>query len=155
MIIAGTGHRPKYMPGKYDETNHWQIGLKKLIREHLIRDEPTLVISGGALGFDMFLAEAAGELGIPFDLYLPFRDQGKSWPQGSVNRLGVLKRKARRVVYTSWDFHGGVFDIRNNAMVDDCTLLYVCLNTELKRSGTKNCVDYAIKNNKNFKNFWI
>ncbi len=98
MIIAGTGHRPKYMPGGYDENDPWQVELKESIAFWLDWEKPSLVISGGAQGFDMFLAEQALLLNIPFDLYLPFKESSNKWPEYSQKRLENLKTRARRVV---------------------------------------------------------
>lgn len=154
MIIAGTGHRPKYFPGKYDENDSWQVNLKLRLTSQLIQDNPKLVISGGALGFDMFLAEAALELDIPFDLYLPFKTMGVRWLHESKVRLSHLKENARRVTYTSWTYKGNYdFIKRDHAMVDDCDLLYACLNPEFTHGGTFATVEYAT-GKKSIKNFW-
>lgn len=154
MIIAGTGHRPKYMPGQYDELDNWQVNLKLRLTAQLIQDSPKLVISGGALGFDIFLAEAAIGAEIPFDLYLPFKGTGSNWPEASQKRLSNLKNKARRVVYTSWEYSKSCFHVRDYAMVDDANLIYSCLNPEFTSGGTFATVKYANKKNKNIKNFW-
>jgi uncharacterized phage-like protein YoqJ len=154
MIIAGTGHRPKYMPGGYDENDPWQVELKESIAFWLDWEKPSLVISGGAQGFDMFLAEQALLLNIPFDLYLPFKESSNKWPEYSQKRLENLKTKARRVVFTSWNYHPGVFDIRNHAMMDDADLILALYTPELGKTGTSKSVDYAKKKNKSILNLW-
>ena len=154
MIIAGTGHRPKYMPGGYDENDPWQVELKESIAFWLDWEKPSLVISGGAQGFDMFLAEQALLLNIPFDLYLPFKESSNKWPEYSQKRLENLKTRARRVVFTSWNYHPGVFRIRNYAMVDDATMMLSLLNPKFDSGGTQVTVTYAKKKNKSILNLW-
>lgn len=65
MILAGTGHRPKYLPCRYNENHPWLISLKNKIREKLDELRPSAVISGVAIGFDTWLAQSALDLKIP------------------------------------------------------------------------------------------
>lgn len=80
MIIAGTGHRPKYCPCKYNDSHEWLVKLKADLAETLKKNKPEAVIGGMAIGWDTWLVQVALELKIPVYAYVPFREQGKKWP---------------------------------------------------------------------------
>lgn len=67
-IICGTGHRPDKLGGYSNEVTQKLIRVCRFGLEKL---QPSLVISGMALGYDQALAEAAIELKIPFHAYCP------------------------------------------------------------------------------------
>lgn len=154
MIIAGTGHRPKYCPCKYNENHPWLIELKKNLTKAIEVRSPDAVISGAAIGWDTWIAQAALSLGIPLHLYIPFPEQGKSWPTSSQRVLESLKEKAEKVALISDNYHQQCFFKRDEKMVDDCDLVFSLLNPESYSGGTYYTVQYAKKNNKPVINFW-
>lgn len=156
MIIAGTGHRPAFCPCMYDETHEWFIKLKSTLVGCLepFKDETECVISGMAIGWDTWLAEAALEVGIPVHAYVPFRDQGKKWPTFSQKRYKNILDKSDKVLYISEEYSNEAFLKRDRAMVDAATQVYALLNPEVTKGGTFYTVNYAKSNKVPVTNFW-
>lgn len=77
MTVAGTGHRPDKLGGYSKEAGD---ALFTVASDYLQKTQPSLVISGGALGWDTELALAAISLGIPLSVYIPFLGQDSVWP---------------------------------------------------------------------------
>ena len=154
MIIAGTGHRPKYLPCAYDEYHPWLIDLKTRLKSELITNEVSKVISGMAIGWDTWLAEAALELGLPLDCYISFRGQENRWPNESQKRYKSIIQECDNVVICSERYHRGAFFVRDEKMVDDCDKVFALWNPEIKSGGTRHTVQYAVKNNVDVINMW-
>lgn len=153
MILAGTGHRPKYLPCKYKEPHPWLDKLQATIIAELAQLNPIKVISGGAIGFDTWLAETALLLDIPVEVYLPFKDSGNTWPNKSRERLQKLKEDCE-VKYCAEHYNRGVFHHRDKLMVDDADQVIALYNPEVKIGGTFFTVNYAVQNNKPLVNLW-
>ncbi len=154
MIICGTGHRPKYMPCLYEESHEWAKEKKDLIRLNLLQDNPDLVISGMAIGWDTWLAEESLNLNIPVHAYIPFRGQGGKWPQKAKDRYQKILDKSQKVKYISESYNKMAFFKRDEAMVLESTLVYALLNPEVDSGGTFYTVKYAKSQNKRVINFW-
>ncbi len=158
IIIAGTGHRPKYCPCKYNEKHPWLKDLKSRLYADLDvgwnSQQIEYVISGGAIGWDMWLAETAIEVGIPVHMYLPFRDQGSTWPTETQNRFKDLLSKASEVKYISETYSNKAFFKRDEAMIDACDIVFALLNPVAEEGGTYYTVQYAQKQNKEIENYW-
>jgi len=152
MIIAGTGHRPDKLGGYSLATDQ---RLRRVALAALAPLHPTHVISGMALGWDMALAEAAVELGVPFTAAVPFRGQERAWPVASQHRYHDLLGRAKSVVYVSQPPYSAWKMMRRNAyMVDHCDLLLALWNGE-DDGGTANCVKYArLVKHKPIQNVW-
>lgn len=146
--VAGTGHRP-------DKLGGYNAGRKDACFRLLFQDittyledvKPGLVISGGALGFDQYLAAAAVELGIPLLLALPCLPFGDNWPPDSLGAKADkwLRGRAASVYFVS----PGSYKLlgpkcmqwRNEWMVDNATHLLACWDGS--DGGTGNCIRYA------------
>lgn len=149
--LAGTGHRPNKLGG-YNATRRDHAGIRKLMNdtENVIKQvKPDLVISGGALGFDQYLAVCAAAAGIPLFLALPCKPFGDNWPEKSLGSKlhRFLIAKAAYVHYVtpmSYEQAGkDCMQWRNEYMVDNATDLVACWDGS--KGGTGNCVDYAWK----------
>jgi uncharacterized phage-like protein YoqJ len=150
LIICGTGHRPSKLGG-YGEDVFWD--LVRLCHWALDTLKPKLVITGGAIGFDQALAQAALDKGIPYKMYLPFEGQESTWPlQGQVryNQLVLASAEARYIC--SPGFENWKMQARNEAMVNDSG--YVLCLWDGSSGGTGNCVRYAKQKNKPMGNLW-
>lgn len=152
MIVAGTGHRPKYLPCKYDENHKWLRGLKTNLEFWLEFNRPELVISGGAIGWDMWLAETAIAKGIDVELYLPFKGTGSTWPKSSKRRLERILDTSKATYYSE-SYHDDCFKLRDVAMVDNCDILLACWSG-VKYGGTYQTIKYAEKVNREIINFF-
>lgn len=163
MHIAGTGHRPKYCPCKYNNNHPWLTNLKNRLRTRLIEiadnhyefsNTPLVIRAGGAIGWDTWLAQVALELSLPLHLYLPFPDQGMQWPTDSRVEYERIKSLASNVVYTSPAYHPDVFLKRDVDMITGCGKIFALLNPEVNSGGTFYTVGKAKELGIKVENFW-
>lgn len=150
MILAGTGHRPPKLGG-YRIPNFVYDQAIIGIRNALESLRPTLVLSGMALGFDQWLAEACLELSIPFDACIPFHGYESRWPEESKRVFELLCANAHEVHYVA-DTHvysGAHMHRRNRWMVDHASHVLTLFNgRDEPGSGTASCLNYARSRNK-------
>lgn len=154
-VLSATGHRPNKLGG-YD--NESRLLLVKFAEETLRKYQPSKVISGMALGWDIAIASAAVNLGIPFIASVPFADQWKRWTNEDVKLYKQLLLKASEIVMVDelenyqvphtiqGKYHVAKMQQRNEWMVDNSEGILALWNaSDPKESigGTKNCVDYA------------
>lgn len=150
MIIAGTGHRPNKLGGYGNDVFESLIQLATLALE---KYEPARVISGMALGWDQALAQAAINLSVPFDAYVPFTGMDAKWPTSSQQYYLSLLCNAREVVECSPPGYSAYkMQVRNERMVDDCDLLLALWDGST--GGTANCLKYAVTQQRPVKNLW-
>jgi uncharacterized phage-like protein YoqJ len=159
MIIAGTGHRPKYCPCNYDEGHPWLRALKEDLKTHLsilhIQSNGDLIVrAGGAIGWDTWLAQVALDLDLDLVLYLPFPGQAARWPQYSRDEYDRIKSKAGLVNYTDECYYPKVFFDRDKAMITGVDLVVSLLDPGVERGGTFYTVGEAKKMNIPVTNFW-
>ena len=154
IIIAGTGHRPKWMPCKYDENHKWAVSIKAKLKKDLKKLKPIAVISGMAIGWDTWLAEVAIDCGIPVWAYVPFKGQGGTWPKDAQKRYKQILKNAEKVIYTSEEYSKDSFFIRDERMVDDCNLVFALYNKKIQGGGTFYTVNYAKKQKRKVVNYW-
>lgn len=151
MIICGTGHRPDKLGGYGDEVFNKLVSVAReyFTAEGYIKK----VISGGALGWDQAIAQAAIDLNIPLALALPFPDFDSRWPEKSRAFLGQLSGQAEEVHfvceagYAPWKMQQ-----RNEWMVDNAEGVVALWNGT--NGGTGNCIKYATKVGKPIINLW-
>lgn len=151
MKIAGTGHRPNKLGGYGEEVREKLVRTAEVwLMAHPEVDE---VISGGALGWDQALAQAAINLGLEVTLALPFPGFEDRWPTASKLYLHSLMAQADRVVFVS-DAPYAVWkmQVRNEWMVEHCDLLLALWDGSA--GGTGNCIGYANKVGKPIHNLW-
>lgn len=150
MIVAGTGHRPDKLGG-YNEAAHMK--LVDLATGWLEKNEPKVVISGMALGWDTALAESALQSGITLWAYIPFEGQELRWPDDSRKRFGYIRDRAAKIVICS---EGGYapykMQVRNERMVNHCDTVLALWNRS--NGGTCNCLKYANQKLKPTINLW-
>jgi uncharacterized phage-like protein YoqJ len=150
MIIAGTGHRPDKLGGY---SPHIAKRLIDLASDALRTNQPSTVISGMALGWDMALAEAAINLDIPLHAYIPFDGQEMVWPMTSKLFYRSLLKKAQLVkICSPGGFSRAAMQHRNVCMVNDCDKLLALWDGS--NGGTANCLVYATSIKKPYINLW-
>lgn len=159
MIIAGTGHRPKFCPCKYNEKHPWLLQLREEISYKLNWQNHEggidAVVSGTAIGYDTWLAQEALKLKIPVWSYIPFKEQGSTWPSSSKKEYERILSLSEKVIYISEEYSNTAFFKRDRAMVDVSDLVYSLLNPESTSGGTYYTVQYAKSKNKSITNFWF
>ena len=149
MIVAGTGHRPNKLGG-YGHAA--RAKLVNVATAWLLEQKPDKVISGGALGWDQALAEAAIDLDIPLVMALPFEGFECKWPRESQEFLHSLMNPAEVVFVCEPGYAPWKMQERNKWMVDNSdTVLALWNGTD---GGTANCVKYATKVGKPIINLW-
>lgn len=154
MVVCGTGHRPDKLWGY--NLNHYMYrrvkeGLKAGFINLLSRDGELTVISGMALGFDTLFAQAALELRDKYPIKLicaiPCWNHSSRWLQESKVEWKRITDIADEVIYvTKEDYTYKCMQLRNEYMVDNSDVVITLWNGTA--GGTKNCIDYAIKQNK-------
>lgn len=139
VVISGTGHRPDKLGG-YGKTAFDK--LVTIAKNFLIEENPDIVISGMALGWDQALAIAAIQLNIPFIAAVPFKGQESMWPRESQEFYRYILNRAHKVEVTSTGgYSPEKMQIRNKWMVDNSTKIAAMFNGS--RGGTYNCIKYA------------
>ena len=143
VILAGTGHRPsKLGDNAYERRSPIQDWVRREVRKVFKRLKPDVVISGMALGFDQWLALEAISCAIPLHAYVPFEGQESRWWGESRTLYAELLSKAALVrTISSPDYEPWKMQKRNEAMVDDCTVVLSCWDGST--GGTWNCIAYA------------
>lgn len=152
-VLAFTGHRPGGLPGGWDENHHSQKAIKELLK-HVIhfgyRKGVRWVISGGALGIDLWAAETSLSLRESFCpelkvyMAIPHLDHWKGWKnQRVLDRYWAVRGKADIVhIVTQEPYSVGAMHARNRHMVDLCDFLVAVWNGQ-RKGGTFGCLKYA------------
>lgn len=149
MNLAGTGHRPEKLGGY---TAAVAERLFDLARAVLVREAPTKVISGMALGWDTALALAALDLGIPLLAAVPFAGQERKWPVPSQEIYRAIIARAEVVVVCEGGYAPWKLQKRNEWMVDNADALIALWDGS--SGGTANCVAYAAPRGIRMVNVW-
>jgi uncharacterized phage-like protein YoqJ len=141
MIISGTGHRLDKLGGFYIPNSIFNYVCKST-EKILIKENPSKIISGMAIGYDTWLAQIAYKLGIPFIAAVPFVGQESRWPESSKELYRKLLSLACDVVIVSdGSYSPEKMQIRNEYMVNHSDKVLACWNGSV--GGTGNCVRYA------------
>jgi uncharacterized phage-like protein YoqJ len=154
MILAGTGHRPQGLDGfsPMAERKLETFVVRELAKIHAARPI-THVISGMALGFDMGVANAALELGIPLLAAVACAGQESIWTQPQKNKFNyLLERAGKVVVVCEGGFSAHKLQLRNEYMVRQADVMLASYSG--KSGGTQNCVLYAQKQGKEIIHLW-
>lgn len=157
MIVAGTGHRPNKLGGYGKEPFE---KLCSFAQASLVRSNVTKTISGMALGWDLALAVASIELGIPVLAAVPFEGFQSRWPAATQHywEYTLLACADVHIVCPDVNTDSSRFeivkalDIRNHWMVDNCEKLAALWNGT--SGGTANCIRYANKKRRPVDNHW-
>lgn len=149
MILSFTGHRPDKLGGYECHPK-----LVALATDLLLLAEPERCIVGMALGWDMAVACACDNIGIPFTAAVPFAGQERLWPEPAQNMYHNLLRSQLcqpKVLYAG-GYSAGKMSLRNGWMVDNSDAVVALWNGT--PGGTGNCVRYARIKKKPILNLW-
>ena len=146
---AFTGYRPQKMPFGYNETDPRCVEFKARLRdtiEDLIGHGYAHFISGGALGMDMFAAEAVMDLKrdypwIILEIAIPFKAQPSKWTSAYQERYYRLLDEADMITTISREYTRSCMFRRNRYMVDNADLLLAAYDGQ--PGGTAMTVGYA------------
>jgi uncharacterized phage-like protein YoqJ len=145
MILAGTGHRPNYPKmGGYNIPNPQYNNICQQTTELIQQLQPEKIISGMALGFDLWLAKIAIDLQIPLIAAVPFAGQETMWQPHQKYEYQQLLSQANEVkIVSPGTYSAAKMQIRNQWMVNHCDTLLACYDPEITNGGTYNCIQYA------------
>ncbi|MBR0464605.1 MAG: DUF1273 family protein [Clostridia bacterium] len=146
---AFTGHRPQKMAFGFDEEDSRCAAFKQRLTrtlEDLIGQGYARFLSGGAMGFDTFAAEAVLDLRekypwISLEMVCPYEGQAEKWGEAYRRRHDRLVALADRVVTMTRDYEKGSIFRRNRYLVNHCDLLLAAFDGQ--PGGTAMTVDYA------------
>lgn len=147
---AFTGHRPKKLPWKYDETDARCITLKNTLADiiaSLADAGYTDFLSGMAEGTDTWAAQAVLELkkenpALKLLCILPCEGQADSWSDSAQETYYSILDQADSVIFVSREYSKDCMLKRNRFLVDNSSCLLAVYNGE-KRGGTAMTVRYA------------
>jgi uncharacterized phage-like protein YoqJ len=153
-----TGHRPKALPWKNDETDLRCISCKSKIKFTLetliVEDGYERFISGMAMGADTICAQIALSLKILYPhikllCAVPNYAFTEGWADENIRKFRDILDHADEVKYISGntEYNRRDFMKRNIYMVDSSELV-IAVYKEGESGGTKNTVDYARSKNK-------
>ena len=141
MILAVTGHRPQKLGG-FRTPNPYQVHVVGLLKTALLTYQPSLLITGMALGVDQWAAELCLTLGIPFFAAIPFHGQEGTWPpKAQATYQWLLSRAAGVHVVCPGDYSPAKMHARNDWMVQRCQILVAVWDGS--EGGTSACVAKA------------
>jgi ribA/ribD-fused uncharacterized protein len=157
IILFGTGHRPKDLVPKsiYPYSTEVFNRLVDMARVNLQALQPKLVISGMALGWDMALAQAAIDVGIPFHAYVPCKSQENRWPSHSQRYYRKLLSQAADQHLSSqltYDEDTACMQRRNVDMINASTFCLALWNGN--PGGTGNCMRVVQQRGVQVRNLW-
>lgn len=146
---AFTGYRPAKMPFGYDESDPRCIEFKARLRatiEDLIGHGYAHFISGGALGMDMYAAEAVMDLKrdypwIILEMVSPFDAQAAKWDLEYQERHYRLFDEADITTTMGHAYTRSCMFRRNRYLVDNADLLLAAYDGQ--PGGTAMTVEYA------------
>lgn len=144
-VIAVTGHRKLF--DTYNTNDPRYHELEQKIGDLLDKLQPSRVIQGMALGTDQLVAKCAIAHNIPVTAAIPFPEQADKWPRASQERYMDILRNCDEVHVVAPKFSREAYLERNRWMVDHAdAVLAVFDGDQTAKSGTRNAVNYATKN---------
>lgn len=149
---AFTGHRPRSLPWKYDETSLDCVQLKRVLEYQillLIERGVMEFYTGLAQGVDTWAAQIVLLLrernpGLRLHCVLPCRDQAENWEAVAKELHQNIQYQADTVVTLSEKYYDDCMLVRNRYLVDHTSVLLAVYNGSW-RSGTGMTVRYAQK----------
>lgn len=149
MKLAITGHRPHALGG-YEWNDPKNIDIRTAMLDMFKKLKPNLIITGMALGVDQYAAYLAECREIPFDAYIPCKDQDRLWRDIDKRRYQHFLNKARQVIYISnepYDKTKTQMKDRNKRMIEDGDTVLAVWNGK-RNGGTYHAVSYARRINR-------
>ena len=147
-----TGHRPKKLPWRYNESSPDCVELKKVLTvqiSHLAVLGVTDFFSGMAEGTDLFCSEVVLDQrkenpALKLHCVLPCEGQADMWSSSAQDRYYNILNQADSVEYVSRKYHDKCMLDRNRRLVESSGVLLAVYNGEWS-GGTAATVRYARK----------
>ena len=133
-IIGITGHR---------KMDHDYEKVKKLVTEKLVQYNANCIVLGMALGFDMLVAEACMNLGMPFVAAIPCQGQTSAWSKIEKERYSKILDKAWKTkIITSGTFAIWKLFERNKWIISRSNMI-LCYWDGKEKGGTFSTIKAA------------
>ena len=144
--VCFTGHRPEKLTRNEKAI---KIDLEKEIRQ-AVADGLNVFITGMARGVDIWAAQIVLQLrgeghGVRLICACPYDGFESGWSQEWQRQYKEILSEADFVKYICEGYSRSCFQIRNEWMVNHSARVIAVFNGE--KSGTKNTIDYAIRQN--------
>ena len=150
-VWCGTGHRIQDLPKSKD----FSKGKIQMLKDWFKVGRPKAIITGMAVGWDMYLAEAALEENLPYFAYVPFLGQERIWPKNEQEKYHhLLKNAYSTKIISPGEYTVSKMHIRNKAMLDDSSGVLTLWNPNKRFGGTYSTLKEAIKRGRTVINFW-
>ena len=135
MIVGVTGHRDvEQEPGEL-------LAFARLSVALMVERGCSEIITGMARGWDLKIARAAFDLGVPYCAAIPFPGQPDIWCQSDQEEWAwAVQRASRQIVVGSLPLNVS-FHRRNEWIVNNCHELWSFWNGQ--PGGTQHCTLYA------------
>ena len=150
-----TGYRPSKLPFNVYKRDKAYVDFENLIISgilNLSNEGCHTFYTGMAMGFDIICAETVLLIKkthkYPLSLVcaIPFEEQSEKFSAYWKEKYDKILNESDEKIIISDRYYKGCYHKRNKFMVDSCD--YVMTWFDGKTGGTKNTVDYALKNNK-------
>ena len=150
---AFTGHRPERLGFGYNEKSQscvaFKVRLRRILQELIENEGFTYFLSGGAMGMDMYAAEAVLDLKaryphICLEMVIPCPQQADRWSPAMRLRYNNILARCDKKTVLSPVYYDGVMQVRNRYLVDHAGLLLAAYDGK-NRGGTAMTVHYAQK----------
>ena len=144
--VCFTGHRPEKLTRQEKAIKN---DLEKEIRQ-AVADGLNVFITGMARGVDIWAAQIVLMLrdegsDVKLMCACPYEGFERGWSQDWRKQYGEILASADLVKYVCGGYSRSCFQIRNEWMVNHAARVIAVFNGE--KSGTKNTIDYAIRQN--------
>lgn len=136
VIVGVTGHRDvEQEPGEL-------LMFARLSVAMMVKQGVTEIITGMARGWDLKVARAAFDQGIPYCAAIPFPGQPDNWDEADQQDWAwAVTRASRKVVVSPFKLNV-VYLKRNEWIVNNCHELWSLWDSR-DHGGTRHCVLYA------------
>jgi len=151
-----TGYRPQKFGFRLTSSDINYIKFENALTDWIIRlinEECKIFYTGMAMGFDIIAAEnvalikkARPELGIKLVCVVPFSGQEESFNSFWREKYNNIMSFADEKILLSDNYYSGCYQVRNKYMVDNCDCVLTWYDG--KPGGTRNTLDYALKQGK-------
>lgn len=141
-VVAGTGHRPQYL--STDETDWARAQLPTALRRLRKHHGTRIIVSGLALGWDTWLAQAALGEGLELHAHIPFPQQAAVWRPADRDLWRNLQKHATQVVFYGNDYNVRLLHARNDGMLDVADAVFALWDESKTKGGTYGAIVKAL-----------
>jgi|LakMenEpi03Aug12_release.lakeMendotaPanAssembly.Ray.scaffolds.fasta_scaffold781899_2 hypothetical protein len=146
--VTVTGHRPKYYKTHNRSWAKVTDAMYEVALEYIIGNMPESRVYniGMAVGWDLAVAQACDNCGVPYVAYMPCADQERLWPPHTQAIYRKLVNRASYIVVVSDEPYKPYLMLRRNArMMGECDHVMALYGGD-PQSGTGHAIDIALEN---------